>query len=263
MGLGPFRRPPAGAKTVEGGDRRPHHGFNPVAPGCGRVLNGSPLADSWVINLQDPAVGVIMARVFVATRIPGALAEDVVSLQRELDRRLIDVKWVEPENLHLTLRFFGELGEGEIERVVGAVTEVTRLATPFPARLEGIGTFPNHGRPRVIWAGMTVGRERLLATAEALERAFVTAGLGPADRPFAPHLTLGRVRDPRPPSHGGRRGQRPPPQAMVEMRAAVDRARFGPADFEVREIAVVQSRLSPRGPSYSDLHVATLGAPKT
>ena len=199
-----------------------------------------------------------MARVFVAARIPRTLAAGVATVQRELDRRLVDVKWVEPENLHLTLRFFGELNEGKIERVVGAVIEVTSLATPFTARLEGIGTFPTRGRPRVIWAGMTVGSERLSATAEALERAFVTAGLGQADRPFTPHLTLGRVKDPRARSHGGRKGERPPRQATAEMQAVVGKTHFGPADFEVREIAVVESRLSPRGPSYLDLHVAPL-----
>jgi 2'-5' RNA ligase len=201
-----------------------------------------------------------MARVFVAARLPAGLAASVAAVQRELDRRLVDVKWVEPENLHLTLRFFGELEAAEIERVGEAVTEVTRAATPFTARMEGIGTFPGRGRPRVIWAGMSAGGERLVAMAEALEGAFIRAGLGRCDRPFTPHLTLGRVRDPRARSHGRRLEVRHPPQATIEMHAVVGETRFGPTDFEVREISVVQSRLSPRGPSYLDLYVAPMGS---
>jgi 2'-5' RNA ligase len=205
-----------------------------------------------------------MPRVFVAVRLPAALARGIAAVQQELAPRLVDVKWVETENLHFTLRFFGELEAPEIDRVRQVVTEVTQLATPFTVALEGIGTFPERGRPRVIWAGMAAGGERMVELARALDAAFVAAELGRADRPFTPHLTLGRVRDPgrdRGRRGGGRR-EIVPPQAAVAMRAAVAGARYGPAELAVREVAVVESLLSPRGPTYRDLQVAELGGGK-
>lgn len=200
-----------------------------------------------------------MARIFVAVRLPAALADEIETVQRALDRRLVDVKWVESENLHLTLRFFGDLDGGDVERVVQAVTAVSEATTPFTVRFEGIGTFPARGRPRVVWVGMTDGSDQLVAMALALEDAFVAADLGGADRPFAPHLTLGRVRDPNRRGRGGRLREKVPLQATAAMHAAVGEARFGPVAFELREIAVVESHLSPRGPTYLDSHVVRLG----
>ncbi len=203
-----------------------------------------------------------MARVFVAVRVPALLARGIAAVQEDLERRLVDVKWVETGNLHLTLRFFGELEAPEIELARKVVTEVTWPATPFTVVLEGIGTFPERGRPRVIWAGMAAGRERMVDLARALDEAFAVAGLGRADRPFTPHLTLGRVRDPgrdRGRRGGGRR-EVVPPQAAVAMHAAVAGAHYGPADLPVQEVRVVESLLSPRGPTYRDLHLAALGA---
>jgi 2'-5' RNA ligase len=200
-----------------------------------------------------------MARIFVATRLPIALVPHLAAIQDALDRRLVDVKWVEPENLHLTLRFFGELDSEAIGRVERVVTEVTRTGTPFTIRLEGIGAFPPRGRPRVIWVGMSRGAGDLTALALRLEQAFVAHGLGGTDRPFAPHLTLGRVREPRAEGPRRHRGPRPPAQATAAMQTAIADARFEPADFEVSEVAVVESQLSPGGPTYSNRVVTVLG----
>ncbi len=199
-----------------------------------------------------------MARVFVAVRLPAFLAEKIASVQGALDRALADVKWVETENLHLTLRFFGELDPGAMARVAAAVTTVTAATTAFAVRIEGLGTFPERGRPRVIWAGIAQGGDELKQLAVGLEEEFVRVGLGRGDRPFAPHLTLGRVRDP-----NARRGSQTGPvplQATAAMRAAIGATVFEPGVFEVSEVVVVESRLSPRGPHYQDLHRGILGA---
>jgi 2'-5' RNA ligase len=178
-----------------------------------------------------------MARVFAAVRLPAELTDGAVAVQRGLDGQLVDVKWVEPENLHLTLRF------------------------RFTIRLGGVGTFPGRGRPRVIWIGITDGGERLAAMAAALEQAFVARGLGPGDRAFSPHLTLGRVRDPNQRSRGrGQRRERVPLQATEAMHAAIAGAGYGPADFEVREVALVESHLSRQGPEYRDRQRSLLTA---
>ncbi len=201
-----------------------------------------------------------MARIFVALRLPRAVADRMAAVGRDLERKLADVKWVETENLHFTLRFFGELDPGAVERVVLAVTAVTAATTTFTLRLEGLGTFPPQGRPRVLWAGVSAGAAELAALASRLEEGFVERGLGRADRAFAPHLTLGRVRDPNAPGRRGRPArERIPLEAPAAMRAAIAAARFEPIEFRAGEIAVVESRLRPAGPEYLDIDRAGLG----
>ena len=201
-----------------------------------------------------------MARVFVALRLPAAVAERMAAVGRDLERKLADVKWVETENLHFTLRFFGELDPGAVERVVLAVTAVTAATTAFTLRLDGLGTFPPRGRPRVLWAGVGAGRAELEALASRLEERFVEHGLGRADRVFAPHLTLGRVRDPNAPGRRGRPArERIPEQAPAAVHAAIEAARFEPVEFRADEVCVVESRLHPTGPEYLDIHRAGLG----
>ena len=193
-----------------------------------------------------------MARMFVAVRLPESSLRSLVEAQRALERRIADVKWVERENLHFTLRFFGELAPEDIARAIEAATAVTKVTPAFTLGIAGLGAFPVHGRPRVLWAGVGAGEEPLLALAAALDRGFVAAGLGGADRPFAPHLTLGRVRDPNAPRSRGPRPPRVPPQATAPMREAIAETRCEPVTFQVTSVAMVESRLSPRGPTYLD-----------
>jgi 2'-5' RNA ligase len=202
----------------------------------------------------------MMARVFVAVRLPAAAGEQVSRVSRDLERGLADVKWVETENLHFTLRFFGELDPAAIDRAIGVVSTVTAATMAFTLRLEGLGTFPPRGRPRVIWVGVTSGREELVALATGLDDRFIAEGLGPADRAFTPHLTLGRVRDPNARrGRGSGRSPHVPLQAPAAMQAAVGAARIEPAEFPVEGVSVVESRLHPTGPEYLDLYMGRLG----
>jgi 2'-5' RNA ligase len=201
-----------------------------------------------------------VARIFVALRLPPAIADRVAAVRRQLELKLVDVKWVETENLHFTLRFFGELEPGAVERAVAAVTAAAAATTPFPLRLEGLGTFPPAGRPRVLWSGVSTGRTELSALASRLEERFVERRLGRADRDFAPHLTLGRVRDPNSPARRGRPAREHiPREAPAAMREAIAAIRFAPVEFRAAGIAVVESRLHPGGPEYLDIHGAAFG----
>jgi 2'-5' RNA ligase len=201
-----------------------------------------------------------MARMFAAVRLPESSLRSLVEAQRALERRIADVKWVEAENLHFTLRFFGELGPEHLGRAIEAGMAVTKVTPAFTLEIAGLGAFPGGGRPRVLWVGVGAGREPLVRLAESLERAFVAAGLGGADRPFAPHLTLGRVRDPNAPR--GRRPRAPhvPLQAPAAMRAAIAEAGCEPVTVRVESVALVESRLSPRGPTYVDRERLALAA---
>jgi 2'-5' RNA ligase len=182
-----------------------------------------------------------VTRTFVAVFPPEAI-------RLEIARRLAPlagdsaVKWVAPELMHFTLRFFGDLDEGRIERVKELTEQVASLERPFGLRLGGAGTFPPKGRPRVYWVGVEAGARELVDLAEMLDRAYAGAQLGASDRPMTPHLTVGRARQ--------MRGKRPREERnLPDFR----RLTFDTPDFIVRSVCVVASRLSPRGPAYTPL----------
>lgn len=108
-----------------------------------------------------------------------------------------DLRWVQGEQLHLTLRFFADLPPALGDAVAGAAAAACASAAPFDLEVRGLGRFPAHGPLRVIWAGLGAGREPLVALAAALGRELEARGFPVEERPFAPHLTLARARDPR------------------------------------------------------------------
>ena len=100
-----------------------------------------------------------------------------------------------PENWHITLRFLGSVDTVTCERFVGSLSTMD-LQQPFSIRLDGFGGFPNPRKATVLWVGVEAGSARLTELAGASEEAAQIAGLGPEERPFRPHLTLGRIRPP-------------------------------------------------------------------
>ena len=175
-------------------------------------------------------------RLFLAVFPPAEVQHTACGLIEELRRPGDGVSWVKPENLHYTLRFLGEVGEDGARRAAEAATEAAAKSRAFAAGLGGLGAFPDPRRARVIWVGMSEGGEALVALARDLDRALARRGFGAADRPFSPHLTLGRVREPR----------RDWTAALAEARPADPVARF-----TVDRVLVVESRLDPRGSIYT------------
>ncbi|MHB8927719.1 MAG: RNA 2',3'-cyclic phosphodiesterase [Bacillota bacterium] len=174
-------------------------------------------------------------RLFVAVPLPSELVAGIVRVQERLRRARADVKWVEADNLHLTLKFLGEVPEGSVESVRRALAGASGIA-PFRVVLRGVGAFPGPGSPRVVWVGLTEGASQFVRLAGDVDRALAFAGFAPEMRPASPHLTIGRVRGPL-----NREALRP---AMEEV---------GPADlgaFECRETRLYHSVLTAGGPVY-------------
>ena len=136
-------------------------------------------------------------RLFLAVFPPPAVREAVFAAAEPLRRTGAGVSWVKAENLHYTMRFLGEVGEDGARRAAEAAVEAAAVEPAFEAVLGSFGAFPNPARARVIWVGMATGAEALKSLAAALEQALRRRGFDRADKPFAAHLTLGRVRDPR------------------------------------------------------------------
>jgi RNA 2',3'-cyclic 3'-phosphodiesterase len=187
-------------------------------------------------------------RIFLAVFPPVEVQRAVFTAAEALKRPGDGVSWVKRENLHYTLRFLGELGEDGVRRVTLAADEAVRGGAAFDAALGSLGAFPDARRARVLWAGMIEGGERLTALAQALEAALRRKGFDRADHPFTAHLTIGRVRDPR--------ADWTETLAAVEVESRASR-------FTVDRISVVESKLSPKGSTYTVVHEALLAPAPT
>ena len=130
-----------------------------------------------------------MYRLFVAVDLPHEAKEAL----RVVCRGVPEARWVPLEQLHLTLRFIGDADDAMFAAIKGALAGVK--CPPFDLALEGVGHFPPGKRARVLWVGME-HNETLLRLAKEVELALETAGVSPEDRPFSPHITLARFREP-------------------------------------------------------------------
>ena len=184
-------------------------------------------------------------RQFLAVELSGELRDDLVSLQQQLRTEADGWRWVKPQSIHLTLRFLGEVAPELDASCREAWRTVAAGAPPFTVRLDGVGSFPPRGRPRVLWVGVREdGSEgRLASLAAAFETAAREAGFERENRPFRPHLTLARARR----SGGG---------TLPELHEFVSRSAL-----EVERAVLFRSELLPSGARYSVLESFSFQAP--
>jgi 2'-5' RNA ligase len=176
-----------------------------------------------------------------------ALAEAGAGLSRSTPQRAM--QWVKADNIHLTLKFLGDVPTDRIPEIAEALTASVGVVEPFQFTATGLGCFPNIRKPRVVWAGVEEeGARKLIALAAAVEAALNPLGFPKEARPFSPHLTLGRVRRETPPPDAARVGQAVAAQPM---------ARWGTQ--AVSAIHLMKSDLQPGGSIYTTLHTANLG----
>ena len=136
-----------------------------------------------------------MVRSFIAIPVPRTGLEVLEKVVKRLDSEMGGkVRWVRPRGIQLTLKFMGDIPALTLEQVLETLPQVTASFGPFEISMSGLGVFPNPRRPRVLWAGMAGDLETLSALQLAVDEAVGRLGLPKGDRPFSPHLTLGRVR---------------------------------------------------------------------
>jgi 2'-5' RNA ligase len=177
-------------------------------------------------------------RCFIAVEVEDeGLLDALGALQSRLVATGADLKCVERENIHLTLRFLGDVREGLVEGLKGLVSGLG--FSPFRMELVGVGAFPNLRRPRVVWVGIREGVEELRGIFDRLEPEVVGMGFKPEGRGLSPHITIARVRS------GRNRGK-----LVDEVSSHGDEPLGG---FEVRHVRLKKSVLTPRGPVYSTL----------
>jgi RNA 2',3'-cyclic 3'-phosphodiesterase len=133
-----------------------------------------------------------MMRSFLAIDFPEKEKKILAGYSQTLRPLAPKVKWVSPQQMHVTLKFFGDLPQETIEKISTALPAVTSDFERFSLTLKGIGAFPNRYRPRVIWVGLGGETEALKTLQGKVENALLSLGIPGEDRPFQPHLTLGR-----------------------------------------------------------------------
>src|SRR5260370_22733359 len=129
-------------------------------------------------------------RTFIAVDLGKAVRGRLVALQDTLARTGSEVKWVEVENLHVTLLFLGEVDDREVHKVCRIVADAVKEYPAFPMTVETVGCFPNPRRPRVVWVGVGEGTQPLCAIHDALEDPLSDLGYRREERQYTPHITL-------------------------------------------------------------------------
>lgn len=184
-------------------------------------------------------------RTFVALALDAPARAALASWMAEVRPVLPGFRWTEPENLHLTLRFLGDTAPGALPRLCEALAAVAAGFPGFPLTLRGAGAFPHAGAPRVLWAGAEGGAV-LPALQSRLEERVRALGWAADTKPFRPHVTLARARDPRP---------------RADVAAALAPVRSRPWGIvAVEDVLLMQSTLTPAGPVYTPLARFPLGA---
>jgi len=133
-------------------------------------------------------------RTFIAVEVDEEIREAAGRLTEELARDVPGVKWVDPSNMHLTLKFLGDIDSPEVVRVCDEASAATAQVEPFEIGFEGVGAFPAGGAPRVFWIGVTGQIEPLAVLHADLDERLGAMGAGREHKRFVPHLTIGRSR---------------------------------------------------------------------
>ncbi len=131
-------------------------------------------------------------RCFVAIDVAEEVRQRLVAFAQDLAQSGADVRWVRPEGLHVTLKFLGPVAEAELPAICEAVQNVAGARSPWTIVVRDLAAFPSLRRPRVLWAGVRDDGQ-VSSLASALEEALERLGFAREDRPFTPHITLGRV----------------------------------------------------------------------
>lgn len=175
-------------------------------------------------------------RTFVAVEMPDPVREQFRDVEDRLRRADAHVKWVEPQNIHVTLKFLGDVAEDRIEKIFQSVEEGTQGLASFDIRLSQLGAFPNLRQPRVVWIGVEEGKEQLAELQKRVEDSIARQGFPREKRKFSPHLTIGRVKSSR---------------GTNELVEAIQATPFESESFEINEVVVMESTLTPEGPIYT------------
>jgi 2'-5' RNA ligase len=190
----------------------------------------------------------MMLRTFIAVEIPtgiqAAIAKSTASLKNSLPRPL--VRWVAPQNVHLTLKFLGDISSATLEHLAETINVEAASHSMFSMSVGGLGAFPNPCRARVIWIGLEAP-PALEALRRGVEAAAAQLGYAPEERPFSPHLTIGRV------------GRNVSTADLLRIRAGLEATKVGGlGTLRVEAVHIFKSEMKPGGSVYTHLFALSM-----
>ncbi len=190
-----------------------------------------------------------MARLFIAIELPDSIRDQIIGaidrLQQVVPRHAI--RWIPPENLHLTLKFLGEVPETQINRIRINLEHAVRGHQIFAFTVSGAGCFPTPKKPRVLWLGLHEKGDALVSLRNTVEQHIAPLGFPTEKRPFSPHLTIGRVK------------RHIKGKTLSEIGDGVETATIGElAKWQCESVNLMQSTLSSDGARYTCLSQISL-----
>ena len=183
-------------------------------------------------------------RAFIAFDINDDARAELARLQSTLKKSEADAKWVSPENIHLTVKFLGEIDEGQKKSIADSLDTITAAHKSVEIALSEIGAFPGIGRPKVLWAGIKGGVDEIIDIARSVDQECSKLGFQAEDRTFTPHLTIGRTRS---------------SKNREKLKQALSASSLKPIVSRVDAIHLYKSTLTPNGPVYEKVHEARFG----
>ncbi|MFC1902559.1 RNA 2',3'-cyclic phosphodiesterase [Chloroflexota bacterium] len=187
-------------------------------------------------------------RSFIAIELPDELRLGLIKLQTQLKSgNQPSVKWVDPNGVHLTLKFLGNTSVDIINDITTAMEDAAQVIPPFHLEAKELGVFPNLRRVQVAWVGISGDIDRLCQLQQLIESNLAPLGFAPESRRFTPHLTLARLHDRATPDERQRFGQLIAKSSLQEA--------YG---FDVRAVSLMRSQLTREGAIYSQISLVKL-----
>lgn len=178
-------------------------------------------------------------RTFIAIEIPKTVISKIRELQDLIKAYGFKIRWVRAENIHLTLKFLGNIEEIKINEIAKAISKTAEKHTPISLKAKGIGVFPGIKRPRVLWVGLAGQLEALVKLQQTLDENLIVLDFSREERAFKGHLTMGRIKD--------RIDVKKLGDALMAFR------RFESETFTASQIILYKSELRPSGAVYTEL----------
>lgn len=173
----------------------------------------------------------LLMRLFLSVNFPEHMIPELNRQIEKLRKVSRNIRWTKPENIHLTLKFLGDIPDENVSSIVAVLRSDAVSVQQFKVSVKGIGFFPNAKRPRIIWAGVDEGAKELSSLAKEIEEKMIKAGIGKEKWPFTPHATIGRVRIGR--------------KVKLDMQQS-----FEVSSFDVKSFKLMKSVLTSSGPEY-------------
>ena len=188
-----------------------------------------------------------MIRTFLAIDIPKEITDSMEKIQYRLRNSLKEgmIRWTKPNSIHLTIKFFGSISDRDIEHITGLLKDSVKGFKPFELTVEKVGVFPNSRQPRVLWLGITGGDNSFMTLQKQIDDDLHGIGFPREERPFRPHLSLGRTK-----AHRGIEGLAAVLEEFKDYRAGT---------FPAAGLTLYRSDLRPEGPIYTKLGYFPLG----